>query len=317
MVQGFLEEANVDPVREIARMIEVSRAYELGQSFLTREDERIRAAIRDLSRSGDSHMRALQIAASGMSAQQMRVEVISNNLANMNTTGYNARRAEFADLHYQQLSRPGTINAANGVVLPTGVQLGLGVRPTAVSQMIEQGASVATGGDLDLSIEGHGYLEITMPDGRSAYTRDGGLKLIGRRAHRHLGRLSGGAGHHHPVRRPVGHDQRRRRGLRRLSPIRWSPQFLGQFTLAGFTNPRGLEAIGSNLFLETDASGPPLTAAPGEDGLGILRQGYLEESSVDAVKEITDLIEAQRGYELNSKVISAADQMLGAMVQIR
>lgn len=261
-------------------------------------------------------MRALQIAASGMSAQQMRVEVISNNLSNMNTTGYNARRAEFADLHYQQLSRPGTVNAANGVVLPTGVQLGLGVRPTAVSQMIQQGPSVATGGDLDLSIEGQGYLEITMPDGRSAYTRDGGLKLSGD------GLIVTSDGF------PVVPDITIPSDARSVTingdgevyatfADQVTPQFLGQFTLAGFTNPRGLEAIGSNLFYETEASGPPLTASPGEDGLGTLRQGYLEESSVDAVKEITDLIEAQRGYELNSKVISAADQMLGAMVQIR
>ena len=124
-------------------------------------------------------MRALRIAAAGMAAQQTRVEVISNNLANMSTTGYNARRAEFADLHYQQLQRPGTINASDGTVLPTGVQLGLGVRPTSVSVMLGQGSLAATGGDLDLAIEGNGYLEVTLPDGRAAYTRDGGLKRSG------------------------------------------------------------------------------------------------------------------------------------------
>ncbi len=127
-------------------------------------------------------MRALKIAATGMLAQQMRVETISNNLANMNTTAYNARKAEFADLHYQQMARPGTINAADGTVLPTGgVQLGLGVRPpAAVSMMVEQGGSLAqTGGELDLAIEGSGYLEVTLPSGQSAYTRDGGLKMTG------------------------------------------------------------------------------------------------------------------------------------------
>lgn len=124
-------------------------------------------------------MRALKIAAAGMTAQQMRVEVISNNLANMNTTGYNPRRAEFADLHYQQLVRPGTINASDGTVLPTGIQLGLGVRPSAISVMLSQGALGATGGDLDLAIEGDGYLEVTLPSGASAYTRDGALKLTG------------------------------------------------------------------------------------------------------------------------------------------
>jgi flagellar basal-body rod protein FlgG len=261
-------------------------------------------------------MRALQIAASGMSAQQTRVEVISNNLANMNTTAYNARRAEFADLHYQQLTRPGTINAADGTVLPTGVQLGLGVRPTAVSMLVQQGPSAATGGDLDVSIEGAGYLEVTLPDGRPAYTRDGGLKLTGD------GLIVTSDGFPVAPAITIPSDAR----AVSISPDgevyvsfsdRVDQQFMGQFTLSGFTNPRGLEAIGSNLFLETEASGPALAGTPGEDGLGTLRQGYLEESSVDAVKEITDLIEAQRGYELNSKVISAADQMLGAMVQIR
>jgi len=190
-------------------------------------------------------MRALKIAAAGMAAQQMRVDVISNNLANMNTTGYNARRAEFADLHYQQMARPGTISAADGTVLPTGVQLGLGVRPSSVTMMLSQGEVYA-------------------------YFLD-----------------------------------------------RVDAEFIGQFTMSGFTNPKGLEAIGSNLFVETEASGPAAISTPGLDGLGILRQGYLEDSSVDPVKEITDLIEAQRGYELNSKVITAADQMLGSTVQIR
>ncbi len=261
-------------------------------------------------------MRALKIAAAGMTAQQMRVEVISNNLANMSTTGYNARRAEFADLHYQQLARPGTINAADGTQLPTGVQLGLGVRASSVSMMLSQGSLAQTGGDLDLAIEGEGYLEVTMPSGLPAYTRDGGLKLTGE------GQIVTADGY------PVVPDITIPRDARSISinaqgevygyfTDRIQPELLGQFTLAGFTNPKGLEAIGSNLFLETPASGPSTVADPGEDGLGVLRQGYLEDSSVDPVKEVTDLIEAQRGYELNSKVITAGDQMLGAMVQIR
>ncbi|SMY08232.1 flagellar basal-body rod protein FlgG [Flavimaricola marinus] len=261
-------------------------------------------------------MRALQIAAAGMSAQQMRVEVISNNLANMNTTGYNARRAEFADLHYQQFARPGTINAADGTVLPTGVQLGLGVRPTAVSMILAQGALSATNGDLDLAIEGAGYLEVTLPDGRAAYTRDGGLKRTGD------GLIVTSDGY--PVVPNVTiPDDAASISINAEGEVyayfndQVNPQLLGQFTLAGFTNPRGLEAIGSNLFVETPASGPSLVTTPGQDGLGTLRQGYLEDSSIDPVKEVTDLIEAQRGYELNSKVITAADQMLSAMVQIR
>ena len=261
-------------------------------------------------------MRALQIAATGMSAQQMRVEVISNNLANMNTTGYNARRAEFADLHYQQLVRAGSISAADGTVLPTGVQLGLGVRPAAVSMNVEQGSLSQTGGDLDIAIEGKGYLEVTLPNGTSAYTRDGGLKRTGD------GLIVTSDGF------PVVPDITIPEDATSLSinaqgevyayfTDRVEPELLGQFSLAGFTNPKGLEALGSNLFAETGASGPALVADPGVNGLGMLRQGYLEDSSVDAVQEITDLIEAQRGYELNAKVITAADQMLSATTQIR
>lgn len=261
-------------------------------------------------------MRALKIAAAGMAAQQMRVEVISNNLANMNTTGYNARRAEFADLHYQQMARPGTINAADGTVLPTGIQLGLGVRPTSVTQMLAQGSLAATGGDLDVAIEGEGYLEVTLPDGRAAYTRDGGLKRTGDGL---IVTVDG----YSVVPNITIPDDARSISINADGEVyayftdQVGGQLLGQFTVSGFTNPRGLEAIGSNLFVETTASGAPSVSTPGEDGLGVLRQGYLEDSSVDAVKEVTDLIEAQRGYELNSKVITAADQMLSAMVQIR
>jgi flagellar basal-body rod protein FlgG len=261
-------------------------------------------------------MRALEIAAAGMQAQQMRVEVISNNLANMNTTAYNPRRAEFADLHYQQLQRPGTISASDGTVLPVGVQLGLGVRPTAISVDIGQGALAATGGDLDFAIDGAGYFEVTLPDGRAAFTRDGALKVTGD------GLIVTSDGFAVAPEITVPPDARaievNAQGEVWASfADRIEPELLGQFTLAGFNNPKGLEAMGSNLYLETEASGPSLVASPGEDGLGIIRQGYLEDSTVDAVKEVTDLIEAQRGYELNSKVITAADQMLGAMVQIR
>ena len=261
-------------------------------------------------------MRALKIAAAGMTAQQMRVEVISNNLANMSTTGYNARRAEFADLHYQQVARPGTINSSSGAILPTGIQLGLGVRATAVSMMMSQGSLAATGGDLDVAIEGLGYLEVTLPDGTAAYTRDGSLKLTGE------GQIVTADGY------PVVPDITLPGDARSISINAEGevyayflgsvqPALLGQLSLANFTNPKGLEAIGSNLFLESAASGPSAVGVPGEDGLGVLRQGYLEDSSVDPVKEVTDLIEAQRGYELNSKVITASDQMLGSMVQIR
>lgn len=261
-------------------------------------------------------MRALKIAATGMSAQQMRVETISNNLANMSTTGYNARRAEFADLHYQQYTRPGTINAADGTVLPTGVQVGLGVRPAAVSVQLSQGSLSATGGDLDVAIDGLGYLEVTLPSGQSAYTRDGGLKRTGE------GLIVTSDGYPVQPEMTIPADAR----AVSINPAGevyvyfnegGEAQLLGQFQLVGFTNPKGLEARGSNLFTETEGSGPPLVSTSGEDGLGTLRQGYLEDSSVDAVREITELIEAQRGYEMNAKVISAADQMMGATTQVR
>ncbi|WP_434289801.1 flagellar basal-body rod protein FlgG [Celeribacter sp. SCSIO 80788] len=261
-------------------------------------------------------MRALKIAATGMSAQQMRVETISQNLANMSTTGYNARRAEFADLHYQQASRPGTINSSDGTVLPTGVQLGLGVRPSSVTLELAQGSLSQTGGDLDIAIEGNGYLEVTLPSGQSAYTRDGGLK---RSADGQIVTSDG-----YPVVPDITiPDDTLSLSINADGEIyayfsdQIEPELLGQFTLAGFSNAKGLEAIGSNLFLETEASGPANVTTPGLDGLGTLRQGYLEDSSVDAVREVTELIEAQRGYELNAKVITAADQMLSATTQIR
>ncbi|MEM6498418.1 MAG: flagellar basal-body rod protein FlgG [Pseudomonadota bacterium] len=261
-------------------------------------------------------MRALKIAATGMNAQQMRVETISNNLANMTTTGYNTRRAEFADLHYQQLARPGSINANDGTVLPTGVQLGLGVRPAAITLNLEQGALSQTNGDLDVAIEGRGYLEVTLPSGQAAYTRDGALQRNGE------GLIVTAAGFAVAPEITIPDDTR---------SISINPdgevyaffadtaeaQLLGQFNMTGFSNPKGLEAIGGNLFLETEASGAPIATTPGQDGLGTLRQGYLEDSSVDPVREITELIEAQRGYELNAKVITAVDQMMSATTQIR
>ena len=250
-------------------------------------------------------MRALNIAATGMLAQQMRVETISNNLANMSTTGYNVRRAEFADLHYQQMARAGTISASDGTALPTGIQLGLGVRPTSVSMLVQQGTLSQTNGNLDIAIEGKGYFEVTLPS-----------KLSGD------GLIVTSDGYAVAPEITVPSDARSVSinadgEVYAYFEDAVEPELLGAFTLAGFTNEKGLEAIGSNLFRETPASGPAFVGAPGEDGRGTLRQGYLENSSVDAVREITELIAAQRGYELNSKVITAADQMLAATTQVR
>ncbi len=261
-------------------------------------------------------MNALQIAATGMDAQQMRVEVISNNLANMNTTAYNARRAEFADLMYQQVLAPGTVSAASGAVLPVGVQLGMGVRPSAVMMNVEQGPSKQTNGELDVAIEGKGYIEIALPSGVSGFTRDGAMKMTGD------GLLVTSEGF------PIVPNITVPDGAKgvTISPDgevyamfddQVDPELLGQITLATFTNEAGLEATGNNYYRETNASGAPQVGVAGVEGRGTLRQGYLESSSVDAVREITELIEAQRGYELNAKVITAADQMLGATTQIR
>lgn len=261
-------------------------------------------------------MKALQIAASGMSAQQMKVDVVANNLANMSTTGYNARRADFADLHYQQIARPGSITAEDGSMLPTGIQLGLGVRPAAVSVVLQQGSLSQTNGDLDIAIEGGGYLEITLPSGASAYTRDGSLQ----RSADGLIVTSEG----YPVAPGITiPNDAASITINAIGEVyanfvnQVQPQLLGQFNMVGFTNEKGLEATGSNLFLESPASGPPLVSTPGIDGLGTLRQGYLEDSSVDAVREVSELIKAQRGYELNAKVITAADQMLSTTTQVR
>ena len=261
-------------------------------------------------------MRALKIAATGMSAQQLRVETIANNLANMNTTAYNPRRAEFADLHYQQVTRAGTVNASDGTILPTGVQVGLGVRPAAISVHLQQGALEQTGSDLDVAIEGKGYLEVTLPSGQSGYTRDGSLK----RSAEGLIVTSDGYAVAPDVTIPddaVSISINGEGEIYAYFDETAEGQLLGQFSLASFTNPQGLEAIGSNLFTETEASGAANVSTAGEDGLGTFRQGYLEGSSVDSVREVTELIEAQRGYEMNSKVISAVDQMMSATTQIR
>lgn len=261
-------------------------------------------------------MQALKIAATGMSAQQMRVDVTANNIANMSTTGYNARRAEFADLHYMQLRPPGAIAATTGQVLPTGVQLGLGVHPAAVSMEPAQGSVRETGGELDLAIEGAGYFEIELPSGESAYTRDGAFKVTGD------GEVVTAQGYPLVPALTVPEDARSITinadgTVFARFENRVDTEQIGEITIASFVNEKGLEAVGDNLFRETAASGEPRIGQTGIDGRGTLRQGYLEESSVDVVAEITELIEAQRGYELNARVITAADEMLSATTRIR
>ncbi len=261
-------------------------------------------------------MNALQIAASGMAAQQMKVEVVSNNLANMSTTGYNARRADFADLMYQQVQKPGTISSESGTMLPTGVQLGMGVRPSSVSVVLKQGTPIQTSGDLDLAVDGKGYLQVTLPSGAVAYTRDGGLK----RSADGLIVTSDGYQVNPGITIPADAKSisiNPNGEVYAYFENQVAPTLLGQFTLATFTNEKGLEATGSNLFLESPASGPAIEGTPGTNGFGLVRQGYLEESSVDSVYEITELIKAQRGYELNAKVITAVDEMMSTTTQVK
>ena len=251
-----------------------------------------------------------------MDAQQTRVEVISNNIANMSSTAYSARRAEFVDLHYQTLREPGAISSATGLIAPAGVEIGLGVRAAAVAIDMEQGSLRSTGGELDLAIEGRGFFEVTLPSGEAAFTRDGTFKRTGE------GLIVSTEGY------PLAGDIAIPADARSVTINQGGEIFayfdgqtggqqIGQIAINTFPNERGLQALGMNLFRETEASGSPSPGAPAIDGRGNVRQGYLEESSVDVVQQIAELIEAQRGYELNSKVISAADQMLGATTQIR
>ncbi len=261
-------------------------------------------------------MRALSIAATGMDAQQTRVEVISNNLANMNTTAYSTRRAEFSDLLYQIVRAAGASSSATGAIVPEGVQLGLGVKTTSISVDTSQGALKNTGGDLDIAIEGKGFIEVTLPSGSLAYTRDGALKrsaegvIVNADGFPIAGNITLPPDARQITINPEGEVSVQFAG-------QTAGQIVGTINLAVFSNEKGLEPLGGNLFQETAASGTPLPGLPGLDGRGTLRQRHLEESNVDVVQQIAALIEAQRGYELNSKVLSAADQMMGATTQIR
>lgn len=261
-------------------------------------------------------MNALKIAATGMAAQQMRVDVIANNIANMSTTAYQPRVAEFADLLYQQHLPPGAISSQAGTIVPAGIQLGMGVRPSTVSMEIVQGALSVTGGDLDLAIEGRGFFEITLPSGDAAYTRDG---KFNRNAE---GLVVNADGFELADNITIPNDARRLEISRDGEVTAFfnnatAGQQIGTITMTVFANVKGLEAMGGNLYRETSASGSPIAGEPGTDGIGLMRQGYLEDSGVDVVEEISELIEAQRGYELNSKIITAADEMYAATTRIR
>mgnify|MGYP001168690673 CR=1 FL=1 len=261
-------------------------------------------------------MKALAIAATGMTAQQRNVEVIANNIANLNTTGFKRARAEFSDLMYQSLRRQGATSSENGTVVPAGVEIGLGVKPVAVTRVISQGALQMTGNPLDLALEGRGYIQVTLPDGSAAYTRAGNLQKSPE------GMIVTADGFEVSPGIAIPENAREVSITREGEVLAYldaepEPQNIGRIQLAAFVNDAGLEALGDSLFRATAASGGPLEGFPGDPGFATVRQGYVESSNVDSVAEITSLITAQRAYEMNSKVIETADQMGQRVSQMR
>jgi flagellar basal-body rod protein FlgG len=259
---------------------------------------------------------ALRTAATGMAAQQLNVDVISNNIANMNTIGFKKGRAEFEDLLYQNLEQAGAQSSTSGTVVPTGIQIGAGVKAGSVYRITTQGSATQTGNSLDLAIKGLGYFQVLMPDGTTAYTRAGNFsvnaqgQLVTADGYEVMPQVSIPQEATSVTISPSGQVQVLVAGSS-------TPQQVGQLELATFFNEAGLSAQGNNLFLETDASGTPTVGTPGEQGIGSLMQGYTEASNVDAVSEITALIVAQRAYEMNSKVVTTADQMLSTTSQMK
>ena len=261
-------------------------------------------------------MQALRTAATGMSAQQLNVEVISNNIANMNTVGFKRQRAEFQDLLYQTLERAGSQTSDQGTIVPTGVQIGGGVKAGSVYRINEQGSMTRTDNQYDVAIDGRGFLQVLMPSGETAYTRAGNLSVSAE------GQLVTEDGYAIQPAITIPNDATSvtisKTGQVEVTQAgQTAPTVAGQIELATFMNEAGLNAIGDNLLMETAASGSPITGTPGSVGIGTMLQGYTEASNVDAVSEITALIVAQRAYEMNSKVISAADEMLQAANQVK
>jgi flagellar basal-body rod protein FlgG len=260
-------------------------------------------------------MRALHTAATGMMAQELNVQVISNNIANMRTTGYKRQRAEFQDLLYEHVRRIGTQTSDQGNILPVGVDLGSGVKTVGTPRVMTQGPLSPTGKDFDVAIRGEGLFKIQMPDGTFAYTRDGSFEMDAQ------GRIVTAQGN--LVQPGITIPQNassisinQQGSVSVTVPGQTGAQVLGQFTLTRFINKAGLQAIGDNLFTETPASGTPQDGVPNVDGMGNLQQGNLEQANVEAVTEISDLIAAQRAYEMNAKVITATDQMLSSTANL-
>ena len=251
---------------------------------------------------------ALWIAKTGLDAQQTRMSVISNNLANVNTTGFKRDRAQFEDLIYQNVRQVGA-NSSQITELPSGLALGTGVRTVSTQKLHTQGNLTQTGNNLDIAIEGRGFFQILMPDGTIQYTRDGTFSLD------QNGQIVNSNGYamepsitvpDNTLSLTIGSDGT----VSALVSGESSPTQIGNIELADFINPMGLEAMGGNLFRESLASGSPTTTTPGEDGVGTLIQGTLESSNVNVVEELVNMIETQRAYEMNSKAIATTDEML-------
>ncbi len=254
-------------------------------------------------------MRSLSIAATGMLAQQLNVEVISNNIANMNTTAFKRQRADFQDLLYQNIERMGSSSSDQGTIIPTGIQVGTGVKTGSVYRVMQQGNMESTENPYDLAVQGKGFFRIRMPSGETGYTRAGTFALSPQ------GQIVTGDGYVVEPGISVPQDATsvtiNAQGQVSVKLAgQTADSIIGQFDLAVFPNEAGLEGQGSNLYLETAASGPAQTGTPGSTGFGTISQGFLETSNVNPVSEITSLITAQRAYEMNSKVITASDEML-------
>jgi flagellar basal-body rod protein FlgG len=259
-------------------------------------------------------IRSLWIAKTGLDAQQTQIDVISNNLANVSTNGFKRSRAVFEDLLYQTIRQPGA-QSSQQTLLPTGLQIGTGVKPVATTRMHSQGNLQQTGNSLDIAINGQGFFQVQMPDGTTAYTRDGSFHVDNN------GQVvtSNGFIVQPAITIPstalavtVGQDGT----VSYTQSGVVKPTQVGTLQLATFVNPAGLSSNGQNLYVETAASGSPNTAAPGSSGLGVLNQGYVETSNVNVVEELVNMIQTQRAYEINSKAIQTSDQMLQKLTQL-
>ena len=260
-------------------------------------------------------MRSLDIASTGMQAQQTNVEVISNNIANMSTTGYKRQRVEFQDLLYQNMRRVGSTSSDTGTVVPSGAQVGLGVKTAAVYRINEQGNLQQTSNKFDLAIRGNGFFQVTLPSGETAYTRDGTLALSP------SGTVVTADGYvvQPGITIPANATDvtiNANGEVQATVAGQVAQQNVGQIQLAQFPNDAGLEASGGNLFMQTAASGSAATGVPGAPGFGSVMQGFVETSNVNVVSEMTNLITAQRAYEMNSRVISSSDEMMSTVTKL-